>query len=193
MKIKGEFRDVLSRNGVIIEDRGWRFNKIVPEFGNFLAAVMKKDFNDLNNTIKPVGIEYIAVGSSSNSVNEFRERVVNFFSDWNNISDFNPNKPSGNPWIWVKKIDRDDIKYLNDNNNQVTNMLQISVDFGPNEPESQDSLRFEEFGLLGILEKADSKFDTNRMFFINHAPHGVIEKLEDLTIKRTVNLTFPVK
>ncbi|MBE9519271.1 MAG: hypothetical protein IMY68_11900, partial [Bacteroidetes bacterium] len=128
MKIKGEFRDVLSRNGEIIEDRGWRSNTIVEEFGNFLAAVMKKDFqDDSNNTIKPVGIEYMAVGSKSNTVDEFRKRVENFFTAWNDEIGFDPAKPrgEGDPWIWVKKIESDDITYLNAADNQVTHMLQI--------------------------------------------------------------------
>ena len=195
MKIKGEFKDVLSRNGVIIEDRGWITNTIVPEFGNFLAAVMKKDF-EVDNEIKPVGIEYMAVGSSSdNKVDVFRERVKSLFNTWNNEkSDSQPLKEDNNNnwWIWVKKIEEDDITYLNGADNQVTNKLQISVDFGPNEPYSEKTLGFKEFALLGILKKAENEFEIEKMFFINHACHGVIEKGNDMTIKRTVNLTFPV-
>lgn len=191
MKIRGEFRDVLSRNGEIIEDRGWRSNTIVAEFGNFLAAIMKKDFQD-----KPVGIEYMAVGSKSNTVDEFRNRVEGFFSDWNENPGFDSTKPRGDPgdpWIWVKKIEESEITYLKALDiNQVTNMLQISVDFSENEPKSDQPRTFEEFALLGILEKSDGKFVKDRMFFINHATHGTIEKTASMTINRTVNLTFPV-
>ena len=196
MKIKGEFRDVLSRNGEIIEDRGWRSNTIVEEFGNFLAAVMKKDFQDLDDTIKPVGIEYMAVGSKSKNVDEFKSRVENFFSEWNKNSEFDSTKPRGDPgdpWIWVKKIDSGNITYLGAPDiNQVTNMLQISVDFSENEPKSDQPRRFEEFALLGILRKSNDKFETSKMFFINHATHGIIDKAASVTITRTVNLTFPV-
>ena len=194
MKIRGEFRDVLTRNGEIIEDRGWRSNTIVAEFGNFLAAVMKKDFqDDSNDTIKPIGIEYMAVGSKSNTVDEFRSRVVNFFSEWNiKGPNFESNKPFGNPWIWVKKIDSGNITYLNAPDiNQITNMLQITVDFSENEPDSVQPKRFEEFALVGILRKSDGTFDIDRMFFINHATHGIIEKTASMTITRTVNLRFP--
>jgi len=193
MKIRGEFRDVLSRNGEIIEDRGWRSNTIVAEFGNFLAAVMKKDFQDKDLPRKAVGIEYMAVGSKSKTVDEFRKRVENFFSDLNEGSD--PAKPrgdQGDPWIWIKKIEDGEITYLNASDNQVTNMLQINVDFSENEPKSDQPMRFEEFALLGILEKSDGEFVKDRMFFINHAKHGLIEKTASMTITRTVNLTFPI-
>jgi hypothetical protein len=196
VKIKGEFRDVLSRNGALIEDRGWRSNTIVPEFGDFLAAVMKKDF-EVNTEPKPVGIEYIAVGSSSgNNAVKFKNRVKTLFNTWNNRkSDSPPLVTKENEfWIWVKKIETGDITYLDGDNqvtNNPTNTLQISVNFGLDEPVSKETLGFKEFALLGILQKAENEFDKKRMFFINHASHGLIEKGKDMTIRRTVKLTFP--
>ena len=73
MNIKGEYRDVLSRNGTVIVDTRWKSNEIVDDYGRFLAALMKKAFE------QKVGIEYIAVGSGSKGDVEFKRRVKSFF------------------------------------------------------------------------------------------------------------------
>lgn len=210
MDIKGEFRDVLSRNGVVIEDRGWKSNEIVPDFGKFLAAVMKKDFTEPLNKDDPpnekepiaVGIEYMAVGSSSEDqeekdrVTKFKDMAVDFFKGLNS-DEQNADEPlnkNGN-WIWIKKIERREIQYRDIKDTPVTNKLQVDVVFKEDIPKSnKKSLKFEEFALLGILKKeSDGTFDIDKMFFINHAPHGVIEKERDMIITRTVKLTFPIK
>jgi hypothetical protein len=72
MKIKGEYRDILSKNGEVIVDTGWLSNVIVADYGRFLAALMKKDFNG------QVGIDYMAVGSGSKDDVEFKSRVKSF-------------------------------------------------------------------------------------------------------------------
>jgi hypothetical protein len=73
MRIKGEYRDVLSKDGEVIKDTGWKSNVIVEDYGRFLAALMKKDFEGL------VGIEYMAVGGGSENYVEFKEKVEEFF------------------------------------------------------------------------------------------------------------------
>ena len=76
MSIKGEYRDVLSKNGEVIVDTGWKSNAIVEDYGRFLAALMKKDFKET------VGIDYMAVGSGSSKDSAvFREKVIKFIDE----------------------------------------------------------------------------------------------------------------
>lgn len=195
MKIKGEYRDILSRNGEVIVDTGWQSNVIVADYGRFLAALMKKGFE------QKVGIDYMAVGSGSTDDVEFKKKVANFkknvicyFKKLNN-SNSGPYSDA-NCWVWAKKIEADDIKYVNDDDdevvNGVTNRLRIEVTFGKNEP-LEETLEFKEFALLGI-DKNDVTFDTEKMFFfINYVDHGLITKDENMELTRTIILTFPVK
>lgn len=195
MHMKGEFRDVLKKEEKIIEDRAWKSNKIVPDFGNFLAALMKKDFKDSNNNSICMGIDYIAVGGGSKNEEDFRNKVSYFFE---NVKPTLPNKPyqvdgNENKWAWAKEIDPEKIVYLNsDENNKVTNTLRIEVTFDKNSPEDANSLNFEEFSLLGYNEQG-TKTDSNaKLFFVNYATHGVIMKENDMTLTRTIKLTFPI-
>ncbi len=199
MHIKGEFRDVLKRNGEVIEDRGWKSNTIVPDFGNFLAAVMKKDFKDSSDPPVSIGIgiEYIAVGCGSNKDSGvFKNRVGDFFK---NVKPDKPewNKPypdDSNPdhWVWAKKIDGSKIKYVSDDTKTVTNMLQIDVMFDNKNPDTTKPLKFEEFALLGFYEPGTATNSETKMFFVNYATHGVITKEKDMTLTRTIKLTFPI-
>lgn len=203
MNIKGEYRDVLRKNGEIIEDRGWKSNTIVPDFGNFLAAVMKKDFKDppLSSNPVSVGIEYIAVGSSSgNNPGVFKDRVKVFFDS---LTPPPPTPPidsrtqlllPGNNWVWVKKIVDGNIKYIKDNDaeaDEMTNRIEIDITFEENEPLTTGALQFQDFALLGIY-KPGTRFDTKKMFFINHVGHGVITKEAKMTLTRTIRLKFPI-
>ncbi|MCK4734378.1 MAG: hypothetical protein KAT65_18125 [Methanophagales archaeon] len=108
MRIKGEYRDVLSRNGEVIVDTGWKSNDIVADYGRFLAALMKKDFNEE----RQVGIDYMAVGGGSENDEDFKTRVENFF-DSSTPGDLLKPTSSDN-WVWAKEIEADAaIKYLN--------------------------------------------------------------------------------
>ena len=196
MKIKGEYRDVLSRDGAVIVDTGWHSNVIVADYGRFLAALMKKDFNE------KVGIEYMAVGSGSdNDSTVFRDKVGKFFVELNKGKS-GPFE-SGNYWVWAKEIEVDDIKYLNPEDDKevdtVTNRLRIEVTFRKEEegeqPEpSEDTLKFKEFALLGIDKNSGGTFDTKKMFFfINYVDHGSITKDKNMELTRTVILTFPIE
>ncbi len=205
MYIKGEFRDVLKRKGEVIEDRGWKSNTIVPDFGNFLAAVMKKDFKDPLPSSNPVsvGIEYIAVGSSSgNDPGVFKDRVKKFFEGLTPLPPtlpIDPEKPlplPENNWVWVKKIEDNNIKYIKDNDaeadeDEITNRIEIDVTFEENEPLTTGALELQDFSLLGIY-KSGTRFDTKKMFFINHVSHGVITKEAKMTLTRTIRLKFPI-
>ena len=193
MKIKGEYRDVLSRNGEVIVDTGWQFNAIVEDYGRFLAALMKKDFEGL------VGIDYMAVGSGSKDYAEFRGKVEGFFDSRG--PEQLPKPTSKDNWVWAKKIEAGDINYLNDEDkvvNDVTNRLRIEVTFRKEkeegeekEPEpSEETLEFREFALLGI-DKEGNKFVPGKLFFINYVGHEVITKDKCMELTRTVILTFP--
>lgn len=182
MKIKGEYRDVITKSGELIKDSGWKSNSIAVDYGRFLAALMKKEFE------VPIGIEYIAVGSSGtgHDFTTFREKVVEYFNDFNEDQ---PPEP-GPTWVWAKKIDLENIKYLNESDEEVdpvTNKLKIEVTIGENEP-SEETFDFFEFALVGISEE----LDTGKMFFINYVNHGQISKDNSMKLDRTIKLTFPI-
>ena len=200
MDIKGEYRDILSRNGDVLVDTGWNSNTIDADYGRFLAALMKKDFDG------QVGIEYMAVGNRSGEDNgsdegassKFKTRVKDFF-EWRNKDEGNvgPHIVDEN-WVWAKKINPDDMIYLDNAGDEIsdpkirTNKLRIDVAFAKNEPpEGASDLR--EFALLGIYKDPTGKFDTSRMFFVNYVDHGLITKEMDTEFTRTVILTFPLQ
>ncbi len=193
--IKGMYRDVLKKNGKEIEDRGWKSNEIVEDYGRFLAALMKKDFSE------KVGIEYMAVGSGSNAdydtsekADVFKERVKLFFTSKNPSQPYEPQDK--NYWVWAKKIDVNNMKYLDDNDKEVqegiTDRIEIEIKLEKNEP-AAETLEFKEFALLGIDKKPDGTPDTDRMFFINYVDHGTITKDASMELTRTIKLTFPVE
>ena len=185
MKIKGEYRDVLSRNGEVIVDTGWHSNVIVEDYGRFLAALMKKDFK------QTVGIDYMAVGSGSENDEQFKTRVKDFFKSTQKSEDY---------WVWAKLIDVSDIKYLNPKDevvNDVTNRLRIEVTFRKEEEGEQpeppeETLEFREFALLGI-DKEGGNFLPKKLFFINYVNHGPITKDKSMVLTRTIILTFPIE
>lgn len=200
MHIKGEFRDILKRNGEIIEDRGWKSNKIVPDFGNFLAAIMKKDFRGIDQKPIAIGIEYIAVGCGSGGQDDFKNKVGDFFKelklgnlaeDEPYVYDDNPdNEGNPNKWVWAKKINYNEIGYEND----IRNKLRVDVTFGNDNPKNpgNQALKFEEFALLGYHDPSTETNSEIKLFFINYATHGTIEKEKNTTITRTIKLTFPI-
>lgn len=183
MKIRGKFRDILMQGKDIILDSGWRSNEIVSDLGRFLAALMKKQFDNV------VGIEYIAVGDGSKDLGEFKKNVSDYFDS---TSTTNPLKrplklSSGDGWVWAKKIDKEDMLFLGQQSaDEITNKIQVSVNFFENEP-SGETLNFTQFGLLGISES-----DKKRMFFLNYKTHDPIPKNKEMTLSRTVMLEFPI-
>ncbi len=179
MKIKGEYRDILSKNGEVMVDTGWKSNDIVEDYGRFLAALMKKDFK------QKVGIDYMAVGSGSNDDAEFKSKVKTFF-DSNRPNEL-PEPTSKDNWVWAKKIEDKHINYL-DVVDESTNKLKIDVKIEKNEP-SEGTFDFKEFALLGI-DKEGGKFVPGEMFFINYVDHGLITKDEKMELTRTIKLTF---
>ena len=200
MSIKGEYRDALSSNGEIILDTGWKSNAIMEDYGRFLAALMKKDFNGM------AGIDYMAVGSGSdNNSSVFKDKVVKFFN-WLNESDSGDNpgpleirkkNEKGYYWVWAKEIDADGIKYLDEDKKEVvgpdkiTNHLKIDLKFEEKEP-CNDALVFKEFALLGI-DKKNGKLYPKKMFFINYVDHEPITKDEHMELTRTIKLRFPIE
>ena len=181
MNIEGKYRDILSKNGATLEDTGWNSNTIVADYGRFLAALMKKDFEG------QVGIEYMVVGGGDKGASEFKIRVKKFFKEELEEED---------EWVWKKKIHTGDMTYLDKDGNEIsdpeirTNKLKIVVTFAKDEPPGGAS-DLREFALLGIYEDSGGTFDTSRMFFVNYVGHGLITKDESTELTRTVILTFP--
>ncbi len=208
LAISGKYKDRLIYANQSIEERAWHSNKIVDDFGRYLAALMKREFNSL------IGIEYIAVGGGHRSdpnifetnYNNFTSNIRTFFNNAKSHDDFTPYQ-NGNQWVWAKKIDKDSIKCLSvdaadndvvisDSSNfiDVTNRIQIVVQFNQNEP-SEISLIFNEFALVGILQnsnESDKPFNTDSLFFINFVSHGDITKVSSTVLERTIQLSFPV-
>lgn len=188
MNIKGKYRDILTRNGKLIADFGWKSNEIVEDYGRFLAALMKKDFHD------QVGLEFIVVGNFDDFT-VFKEKVAGYF-DWLNKDNSGP-RWENKKWIWAKKIIAvNDIKYLDSEEKEVdpvTNRIKIDVIFERNEP-YEATFDFKEFSLIGINKNpVDGRFLIDRMFFINYVNHGVITKDKNMKLSRTIKLTFPIE
>jgi hypothetical protein len=189
MIIKGQYRDVIIRRGKVLQDRGWKSNTIVPDYGRFLAALMKKDFHR-----PPVGIEYIAVGSGSRDDVEFRDKVTGYFHWLNDDPAHIGPLTTGNNWVWAKKIEPGEIEYLDDSENMVTdvtNRIRLEVKFLQNEP-NDSTLNFQEFAILGIDKNQEGKFVTARMFLVNYVAHGPITKDSSMELSRTIKLEFPI-
>ncbi len=196
MKIKGEYRDVVTKNNEIIEDRGWKSNNISKDLGKLIAAMMR------NKDFMSKGITHMAVGSSSTAensetgANAFYKRIRdNVFPSL----DFEKPKFDHNndhDWAWAKKIE--DINFLNEEDDQstvITNKLQINVIFEQDENDlSGRALEFKEFSLLGI----GAYNGTEDIFFINYVAHPPISIIfqknvdnNNTDFTRTVRLTFP--
>ena len=152
---------------------------------------MKKEFQP------PIGIEYIAVGDSGteNDPDAFRTLLVDYFNWLNQPGNSGPRREN-NHWAWIKQIEAGNMKYLDENDNEVppesqdiTNKLKIEVIINEDEP-SQDTFDFKEFALLGIAK--NGTFDTERLFLINHVSHGQITKDNTMELTRTIKLTFPI-
>lgn len=192
MYIKGMYRDRLRRGLSVIFDRGWQSNKIVADYGRFMAALMKKEFT------LPVGVEYLAVGSGNEGEEVFKERVGAYFTRLNQEPTFSGPlflDENNQHWVWAKKVVEADVKYLDQfgeiSIDVVTNRLGFDVVFAQNEP-SVETLGFREFALLGIHRNSDGVFDVARMFLINYVSHGTITKDKDTELSRNIKLIFPI-
>lgn len=187
MFIKGMYRDVLMKKGAMVKDRGWMSNTIAEDFSNFLAALLKKDFQG------PVGIEYLAVGSGSKDETEFKSRVAGFFGWLNEDPTRTGPMLEQNFWVWAKGIRKGNIKYLDDGgiiSETVNDRLEVGIKIAENEP-STETLEFKEFALLGIDKGSDGKFAADRLFLVNYVSHGPITKDKEMELSRTIKLIFP--
>ncbi|MBN2250986.1 MAG: hypothetical protein JW724_02790 [Candidatus Altiarchaeota archaeon] len=188
LKIVGVYRDRLYSDDGIAVDFGWRSNAIVADFGRFLAALMKRDFE------KKVGIEYMAFGGGNGSDAKFKDCVKSFFDSKREL----PYMADDGRWAWAKKIDDSKMEYLiNDDQvendgvtNEVTNRLRIEVEIDKAKPVTE-TLIYEEFALLGIDESGDGP-DTSKMFFVDYVKHAPITKDASMKLTRTIVLTFPL-
>jgi hypothetical protein len=191
--IKGQFRDILTGPGGQARDFGWKPNTIVKDYGRFLAALMKKDFQG------QAGIDYMVVGSGSPDLAAFKNRVQTFFNNANENPEnldypyFEPGNKSW--WVWPNPIKKTELNYLDDDEDKVeipTNTLKVEIKFKKNQPPEQ-TLVFKEFALMGIdRDRESGGFITQRLFLINYVIHGPITKDRQMVLTRTVKLTFPI-
>lgn len=187
-RIKGEYRDIISHRGVPFEDRGWRSNTIVADFGLFMASLLKKEYGSL------VGLEYLAVGSGTQNADAFKVRMETFFSNVHGGSSPNAYQEDSYGWVWARKIEGSDMSFLQDGNptNDITNTLQISLDIEAGTPldgsGQAQTLEFREFALLGI-----DGTDSGTLRMVNYVNHGVITKDPTMKLTREIRLKFPVE
>ncbi len=199
MNIQGKYKDILSENNEIVYNPGWKSNRIVPDYGKLLAALMKKEFL-LTSYLQTVGIEYIAIGSVKNSnEDEFKNLLVQYFNQVNTSSSWAPFVDPGDPnkWIWAKKIEADtQIEYLNESDevvlDTITNKLRLSLKLEKTEP-LDNTFVLNEFSLFSVPQKSDGTFDENNIFLINYVSHGDITKVNSMELSRTIQLTFPLE
>ena len=198
MNIKGIYKDVLWQDGEIIYDPGWRSNRIVNDYGRFLAALMKKEFikTDFEQTI---GLEYMAFGSVNNGVDGFKDMIKRYFeqvlADPANTAPLVDN--ALNQWAWAKKLNHvSNMAYIDENDqavfDQITSKLKIEVKLEKNEPSDQ-SLVLNEFSLIGIPKKSDGNIDPEHLFMVNYVNHGDITKVATMELSRTIHLNFPLE
>lgn len=192
LKIEGVYRDRLYSDDGLVVDSGWRSNAIVADFGRFLAALMKRDFE------KKVGIEYMAFGGGNGNESKFKDCVKSFFDSKKEL----PYMSGDGRWAWAKKIDDSEMKYLSDDDQvvndevtngvtkEVTNRLRIEVFIDKAKPVTE-TLIYEEFALLGI-DESDEGPDTSKMFFVDYVKHAPITKDASMMLTRTIDLTFPL-
>lgn len=186
MWMNGKFRDVIRDGGQVIEDRVWRSNAINEDFGRFLAAVLMRG----DNGIASWGF-YIAIGKTNDTdiksrTATFKGNIESFF----NKSDAPFVDDNGN-WAWAKVIDSTMMSYSvldKDIPSQVTNKLQIKVRFEQTEPDSS-TRELAEFSLLARVESGNCE----GIYLVNYATHGTITKSGNMSLERTVILTFPLE
>lgn len=199
MSFKGFYRDILSANDTIIRDAGWNSNSIADDYGKFLAALMKKEFD------QPVGIEFIAVGGSTNPAmhnsTSFSDRVKTYFDTvYNPTKQFDPSG-AGDNWLWVKQIGANNVIYTEDGSTMapgIADKLKITVDFEEQEPafdqanpDADKYFTFNEFALVGVPQRNDNTYDTSKLFLINYVNHKDITKVGSMKLTRTLVLNFP--
>jgi len=164
---KGKVRDKIYVDGELVEDTGFRENVIVEDVNLLISALFSRNEPD------HVGIQYWAVGEG---LDEWDEQ----------------DPPDGDVQASTLKneIDRlelgsDHIDYLDEDENVVagiTNKIRIVRVFGKDDANGT----WMELGLFG--GDAEDKEDTG--ILINHLPHPIIEKRENMTVERTLIITF---
>lgn len=177
--IKGIYRDILKDpGGDVIWDSGWQSNVIVHRCRILLAAFMKNDENS-------VGIQCLKVGKGD--------------PGWDNMDV--PPKPE-DPEKTKALVDthpakfeigESNLAYLDENDDTTetpTNVLQVTVTLGVNQPPPPDEALtyypLREFGLFGKYGNEDESED----YMIDCIRHPVIRKDKSATLVRVVKLFF---
>jgi hypothetical protein len=176
---RGQFRDIIVLDEHNVFDSGWRSNSIADDYGKFLAAQMRGDYNGR--------IKYLAIGGGGadgtpeERASSFKNKIIQFFKE-------GKKEPNGVvDWVWAKEIDSKNIDYIDENSNAVkenTNRLQVRVELKKDEPKAETALQLTEFGLLICPDNDDA------IYLLNYVSHAPIGKTKDMTLDRTIELTF---
>ncbi len=192
MKVNGRYRDVLMEEGQVIDDKGWMSNSITVDFGRFLAAIMKMQWSDDWELRIAVGKGSVTstTPKADADIQGFKNNIIE------SLKAGGVHKFGTDGWVWTKLIDPSiNVTYLDALSkpiDTITNSLQITINFGVDEPpclSSSDIFDFEEFSVLG--RKEDSN-DVKDVFLFNCVKHGGIFKPQNMRIERTIVLTFPL-
>jgi hypothetical protein len=203
--IKGQYRDLIISDDELLLDSGWKSNSIHTDCGRFIAALMKKEFKS------PLGIEFIVFGGPQDNINPdentnadiFRERIGTLFYSINKDS-ITPINASGKDnmiygpikidkkWVCAVKLEKNNVTYnIPTVNGLNQNQVKVFFSFRKNDLATQDFWSFNEFSLIGIDTNSDGKYDTNKLYLINYVSHPVYKKDKNVSLERTIILTFP--
>jgi hypothetical protein len=205
--LRGKYRDVLQKHSKPPIDMGWRTNSIQDDCGRYFAALLKKDFTT------NVGLEYLAVGGPVNpddstlyqttGDNGFRTRVLDYFDSISaadipapaNPNQIMPLKIQGKYWVCAVQLRDENIGYVPPN---VTlgNPNHLAIVFTFKKADLTGSHNFMEFSLVGAAPPAPSgpsgKFNRLKVYLINYVKHGMYVKDNNVSLERTIDLTFPL-
>lgn len=165
--IKGIYRDMI-RNGSQVQDRGFCSNRIVQSCDYLVASLMK-------NLSQLSGITFLAVGEGD--------------KDW----DGRTVTPSVQDSRLKKEIARyrisDVICFIDTTETESvipTSKLKISIEIKPEHFKPAALTQLREFALFG----GDADLNENSGYMINHVIHPRIDITAEVTLTRTIILSF---
>lgn len=165
--LKGCYRDVVTDvMGKVRSDTGWRSNLIVENCDRLLAAMMKR-----HEGLQ--GILYLSVGEGQDEWDAAQPTIT-------------PSNSKLNKELLRRPLEADQIAYLEGQNQEPTNHLEITAEFHGADLVSNSFQSLREFGLFGgnATEAPDSGF------MINYVIHPRIDLTPEVTLIRRVRLKF---
>lgn len=168
LKVDGQFKDIIKRNGRVVEETPWNHNIVVTSVTTLIAALIAGKL--------PTHKLYWAVGSGS--------------EDWDTETDIpapTPNETSLVNEIGRKLIEFDSVEFYDAANKPVedgkmSNRIHITALFGEEECNGD----WREFGIFG----GNATSDLGSGIMIDDKRHKHIAKTTDTVIERHLILTF---